>query len=623
MVNDVAGTLRRLRFDLKLHDDESVPGAIARGVAGHHLVKLGFVLKETGSRRYAGLTQLAEPATLARVAHVVRCDADHLMAQSGRRLVEPGDRRLQHFVDFNGLVLPRGHLELRRRRISPLALLDFPYHRQAWLMALLPFCPETLERLIDTCPHCDFKLGWVQSAGIERCEDCLRIVPPSTLPALPIDLSENYRLFAGLLSLKPNERAGSVAAMPPRLQRLTPGEIARLAIRCGLDCGDGLEKRVWQTRAARLAPERTAETVDRGIALLRSWPHGISAWAEDQLARAPDEGMCRRDLGRRIRRIAWGDSGFSDQRALLGEVFPDLKSPSAPSASSVGSTYTGNEANRLVPGFRDHAAEIRRLKIVPYRLASASGSAVKYLYSAPPIEAAAKRSKDSKFISSIMDQLQLPLYAIEQFFDAELLSRQDDPILSIILKRPLAIASTFDDFVRRLKASRSRRTRPAGALPIGHESHRIGGRAKPWSDIYEALLTKRIAYWLVGGSGTDRLLVERGSLDEFIATDSRPVATAARDMPTMDAAELLNVIPASVRALRNAEVLAHIKGPRALTTPRADIEALAANYVSAAEMARRARTTAEHVNDQLRSLGFKSFHGLWNRSEVLDVLPLR
>ena len=614
---------RRLRFDLDLDPNESVPGAIARGVAGHHLVKLGLVLKETGSGRYAGLTQLAEPATLTRLAHVLRCDADHLVSQAGRRLVEPGDHRLQHFVDFNGLVLPRGHLELRRRRISPVALADSPHHRQAWLMAVLPYCPETLERLVDTCPNCDFTLGWVQTAGIERCESCLKIVTPSTQPALADDLVENYRLFAGLLSLQPADRAGPVAAMPPRLRQLTPGELARLAMRCGLDCDDGGEKRVWQTRAGSLAPERVAETVSHGIALLRSWPHGISAWAADTLARASRESACRGDLGRRIRRIAWGDSVFRDQRALLGEVFPDLKPPSAHPKSGAGAVYSGREVNRLIPGFRDNASEIRRLEIVPHRPASDKGKAVKYLYSAPPIDAAAQLMKDARSISSIGDQLQLPRYAIEQFFEADLLSRQDDPILSIILRRPMAVASTFDDFVRRLKAGRSRRHRPDTALPIGHESHRIGGRAKPWSQIYEALLAKRIAYWLDGGIGTERLLVERGVLDEFISVPPRSVATAAPDMPTMDAAELLNVIPGSVRALRAEKVLPHTKGPRALATPRVDVEKLAAQYVSAAELARRARTTAEHVNDQLRSVGFESYHGPWTRSEVLAALPLR
>ena len=401
----------------------------------------------------------------------------------------PVDRRLQHFVDFNGLVLPRGHLELSRRRISPIALIDSAHHRQSWLMTVLPFCPETLELLVDTCPLCGFTLGWVNAVGIGRCENCLKTIPPSALPSLPEDLAENYRLFAGLLSLRPSERAGSVASMPPRLRQLTPGELARLAMRCGLDCVDSGGKRAWQTRAGRLPPERIAHTVAQGISLLRSWPHGIAAWAEDQLARATDENACRRDLKRRISRIAWGDSRFSNQRSLLGEIFPKLEAPS-------------------------------------------------------------KRSTvDSAFYT--------------------------------------------------------------------------GRKAKPWSEIYEALISQQIAFWLEGGIDTKRLFVARGSLNDFLTTNPRVTKNAAPDMASRDAAELLNLSPGDVLKLRSANLLSQTKGPRAMMIPRMEVERMAAEYVSASEISRRARTTAECANNRLRALGFESFHGLWKRSEVLEALPLR
>ena len=610
--------LRRLRFDLDVRADESVPGVIARGVAGHHLLRLRTVLREATAGRYAGLTQLADPETLTRLAHVVRTDAPLLIAQAGRRLLEPGDRRLQHFVDFQGLVLPRAHLELRRRRISPLALLDSDHHRQAWTMSLLPFCSETLERLVDTCALCGCALGWVESVGIGRCEHCLQTIPPNPLPALPDGLADGFRLFAGLLSLHPADRERAAAAMPSRLRTLAPGELARLAVRCGLDCTDDDDKRAWQTRAGRLAPDRIAETTVRGIDILLSWPNGIADWATGRLADATDEKACRRDLGIRIRRIAWGDTGFCDQGALLKEVFPNLK-PATPHAEA-DAVYTGREANSRLPGFREHAAEIRRLGIVPHRSGLESS---KYLYSAAVIDAAAAEAADAVSIASIMGLLKLPLYAIEQLFAAALLSRRDDPLLTVILRRPMASASAYRDFVSHLKRRRSRRTQPATAIPLRHESHRIGGGAKPWADIYGALVSGKLPFWLAGGIGSDKLLVVQGSLDAFLQVQPPLVEPAAADMATTDAAELLNVVPGDVFKLRTAGILPHATGPRATTTPRADVELLAAEWVSAAEMARRARIPAFQVNGQLRSLGFQSHHGLWRRAEVLEALPLQ
>ena len=614
--------LRQLRFDLDVEADESVPGIIARGIAGHHLFKSSIVLKELGLRRDAGLMQLADPALLTQLAYVIRCAPEHLTTQAGRRLIEPGDHRLQHFIDFNGLVLPRSHLELRSRRISPIALLNSTHHRQAWLMAVLPYCPETLERLVNTCPLCGFTLGWVNAAGIGRCENCLKIIPPNPLPSLTDNLAENYRLFADLLSLQPSKRASAVAIMPKRLRKLTPGELARLAMRCGLDCAKRESKRAWQTRVGSLPPDRIAQTVAHGISLLRSWPNGIAAWAEDQLAQASDQKACRRDLKRRISRIAWGDSKFSDQRSLLGEIFPNLEAAS--NCSTVDSAfYTGREANRHLPGFRDHAAKVRRLGIVPHQPASDTGNIVTYLYSASVIDAAASRAADATSITSIMAELKLPLYAIEQFLEADLLARHDDPLLSIIFQRPLAVASSYHCFVRRLKDCGSTQTRPTSALPIRHECHRIGGKAKPWSEIYAALISRQIAFWPDGGIGTNRLLVARGSLDDFLASNPRVIGTASPDMPTRDAAELLNLIPGDVLKLRSANLLSYTKGPRAMMIPRMEVERMAAEYVSASELSRRARTTAEYVNNQLRALGFESFHGLWKRSEVLEALPLK
>lgn len=246
-----------------------------------------------------------------------------------------------------------------------------------------------------------------------------------------------------------------------------------------------------------------------------------------------------------------------------------------------------------------------------------------HLYSAPEIDAATKQWNDSMSISSILDELQLPLYAIEQFFEAGLLARCDDPILAIMLRRPMALASTYDTFLKRLMRSRSRRTRPTDTLPISQESRRIGGHAKPWSDIYEALISKHIPFWPDGGVSTEHLCVRRGGLDAFIDVAPRRTGTSAPDMSTHDVAELLNIIPGDVRKLRIANILPHAMGTRALTTPRADVERLAAQWVSAAEMARRARIPAFHVNDQLRASGFQRHHGLWCRAEVLAALPRR
>src|SRR3546814_1548206 len=78
-------------------------------------------------------------------------------------------------------VVYREDILLDRRRISPLTLQTSEHHRAAWLLGLLPYCPLSLERLVDECPNCPGKkLGWRRSWGIANCERCGELVPPSS-----------------------------------------------------------------------------------------------------------------------------------------------------------------------------------------------------------------------------------------------------------------------------------------------------------------------------------------------------------------------------------------------------------------------------------------------------------
>jgi hypothetical protein len=623
-VTDSYPSLRRLRFDFEVAENESVPGAIARAIAENHLVRLNVVLREVGLSRYAGAAQLAPTSALGSIAHVLRCAPERLTAQAGRRLIEPGDRRLQHFIDFDGLVVPSSHLELKRRRIAPGGLQIANYHRQNWMLSVLPYCPETLERIIDECPGCGAALGWIQSAGIDRCEHCLEVVPPSELPALLPELADDYRLFASLLSMQPAERTNAILSMPTRLRDMSSGALARFAMRCGLDCSDEQGKRAWQTRAGRLPAEQLARTACRGIELLRSWPHGITAWAEEQIERSSEEDIGRRNLRRRIQRIAWGDSRFEDQRDLVQEAFPRFEPPRVGTAGGDQRFYTGKEADRILPGFRSAAVALRTLGIVEGLIVASHGIMESYIYPAAKIDAAAVCWADAMPVSTIAGRLRLPFYAVEQLIGARLLARHEDAVLAVLMRRPQAIASIFNEFVSRLDRRAARRTVPKSAVPIGQESRRIGGGPKPWSDIFQELLNGRIRFWLNGNVDVDHLLVERGSLDAFVAlpltANSPDHRSFVDEMSTSDAAELLNVIPSHVVRLASAGVLIRSTGLRAMTIPRIEVERLARERVSPAEIARRARTSPEHVNNRLKAEGFNNLHGLWQRSEAVDAV---
>jgi hypothetical protein len=453
-------TIRRLRFDLDLQPDESIPGALARGVADHHLEKLNIVLKEAGLfGKNAGLIQLASPEDIIAIAEVIRCDGRALTSGAGRRLIEPGSRQLAHLVSFGDLAIPRSHLELRRRRISPLTLMKSAYHRTDWLIGMLPFCPFSLERLVDNCSLCETALGWVRTRGVDRCEECGEQVLPNSTDPIPADLAADYRLFASMISLDANTRTRAAAELPPRLSTLPAGDLVRLAVRCGLDCTDGIddEARAWQTRASQLPAHKIARIVSRGANLLRTWPHGIEEWAAD-FAERSGSGRAK-DLRRRLKRIALGDSGFPAQTALLQEVFPAWAP--ANSRDQELRRYTHTEVRQRVPNIGTHMVTLRSAGILPHIVLKNGKEAPVYRYCAATVDELSTRAAGSISQTAVEKTLQLPAYAIEQFCCVGLLEREKSDALQLMFKRPQLMRVNLDELQQKQLRMR------AGELAVG------------------------------------------------------------------------------------------------------------------------------------------------------------
>src|SRR3546814_3554599 len=79
-------------------------------------------------------------------------------------------------VSFGAAVVYREDILLDRRRISPLTLQTSEHHRAAWLLGLLPYCPLSLERLVDECPNCPGKkLGWRSEEHTSELQSLMRI----------------------------------------------------------------------------------------------------------------------------------------------------------------------------------------------------------------------------------------------------------------------------------------------------------------------------------------------------------------------------------------------------------------------------------------------------------------
>lgn len=72
------------------------------------------------------------------------------------------------------------------RRLAPRSLEEAPYHRRAWSVKRLPYCPYSWDFLIEKCPSCKAALLWSDAREVHQCGRCgfdLRSAKAGSVPA--------------------------------------------------------------------------------------------------------------------------------------------------------------------------------------------------------------------------------------------------------------------------------------------------------------------------------------------------------------------------------------------------------------------------------------------------------
>lgn len=219
---------KRLRFECEPVADESAVGAFTAACHRHRLRSIASGLEGGGIRlSRPGSIQVAPPATLDAAAHVMRVDPGKLRAVAFTA-TERRDR-----VALGDLVMPRVAFDWERRRIGPITLRGRPHHRVAWLNLLLPYCPESLELLVDACPECG-PLGWRYTRGVAACEECGSTVPPSDQASLETEFADDYRHFADLVSRDTAATPAPVRRLPANLHLFSRTALVGVLLRAGI-----------------------------------------------------------------------------------------------------------------------------------------------------------------------------------------------------------------------------------------------------------------------------------------------------------------------------------------------------------------------------------------------------
>jgi hypothetical protein len=618
---------RRLRFDLEMYYDESVPGAIARGVRDHVLIRTQPVLAAAGVRmKHIGYAQLATSAELERLAHVARCRPEAFVDRAGSRIlsIEDGPSIDARFGD---LILPRAYLELERRRIGPTSLRSRRHHRINWMNRLLPYCPESLERLVERCATCETSLGWRFALGIGHCEYCGTEIAPSEEPGLPEARREDFTLFAALSC--PDGRSGAEArqSLPTVLADAGPGTLVRLALLAGGLVQDKPVKTTSRVAVVDLDAPILASVAAAGAALLRDWPVGFRTWVSDRSEKLRDSPEQFEELRIRLKRLVHARSEAPDLIKLVKLAVPNIEKHKSHGLVHGRRYYLYSDVQRVLGWDAELIRALRNWSGIRFVNVSSAPKNRMGQFDANQIDELATVFRGMVAMNSCTGRFKLPYYAIEQLCGAGLLEWEDHgAVLATTAWYGVRRASVDRLESALINAAESGR-RPSDCLPLAVAMKGIGGRTKPWSAVIRSLESGQIQFWISGSKPTSRsLFVRPAGLAPLadVAADMPPLGFKAADtISQLDAAEVLNISAAVLERTRNELDIPFEQKGRALVAPIECVIAVARSLAWAGEISRHLKVGGAQVARIMRQLGIENVANGWCRDTLVlkGLLP--
>lgn len=605
--------MRRARFPIELDVHETIPGGLARSIRLNVLERASVALSDARlPQRRIGLTQLMTADELTSLATFLRCDPEPMIRQAG--IVGDGT------VAFGDLHLLRGDVELDRRRIAPRTLRDMPFHRHEWLIRLLPYCPVSLERLVEACPECGSALTWSRCWGIGVCEWCRTPVAPSPDQGLEEAFADGYRLFSHMLSPVQQTRHDALGRLPEQLRQIVPGTLVNMAIRLGQVCRPEPIRYIRRAGITQLAPNLLADVIATGTSMLRGWPDTFIAWGTDNLASRIDDLPGYHGIRTDIRRLGNPRFESETQASLVRDALPHEFASFARSAP-VADFMTGLEL-KTVAHLRPNQLALLRPSLEDRRLPSIRRQ--RSQFNPDKVLQFGAKYHESRKLTDLTFELMLPLYALEQMVCDGELDEERDELVRLARGATCVTGGALDKLVRRIRSKQSRNEKPESVVSLAAASRRIGGRQKPWSAIFRALRKGQISFWLDGDKVTSRsILVHPASLARFegmtFRREDHPAFQFTNTCAKFEAEEILNLAPKNLEPFIEAGHLAFRPEGRRLVTDLCDVLDLAARMVAFAELAAHTGWTYWRACDETDELGLGRIGIGWCRATLVST----
>ena len=599
---------RRLFRPTTPEPGESLRSLLARACERNYVPNSWGVLK------YLGLANrnrvlVAEDPNLdpGDLAYAIRTSEDEILA---RRYHSLGSEH----VSFFGLDVHRSLIETRVRRFSPVSLSDHPFHRAVWELREVPFCPFAWDILQDRC-HCENVNGVVQGwtrtlSPVDCCDRCGEPLSDIEAISVPGWMREDLSLMLTLAGSSEGERCLG-HELPDALARAERSQLFDVVRR--------------MTNALAETPEYDENDPESGLARCEAmhaacraiieWPTGIYSlspaehFSSAAWARLLNSYLACGSQGQTA--IAHGNARAATRENKVLEASRSSVDPIELLGMRPAAEASGIKDDVLTAFWEDRAFTQHR---------RAHGGRMLPAIERNELVEFACRWQDRVEIESFAYQLGITFHGVEQLIALDLL-----PATAPALHEgsPNLTSSEAAEFLRQITSGAADSVEDPILLRTA--AHAIGGRLKPWGQIFAAMLTGDLSYVVSEDGRTllDRISIEEHDMERLRTFEfdcaRHPEFRFAGRMVQNDALATLNA------SRKSADVLKGLKsrGTNPKTYSVSDVEHLAMEVMTVPEIAFAMRLDSASVYNRLKRVGLQpAVAGAYIRSVVEPLIDV-
>jgi len=614
--------------------DESLPGLIARATERNVLAYTRIICTDAGFRSpdhdlgHPSRRHLAE-----RLAGIIGCDANDVVGVSHEARTEhPLEVQASHVVRIGGSECRRGQLLFGSRRVAPSTLAVSPYHRIAWLHARLPFCPHSLELLINQCEKCQSIVRWTQSRGIGICEHCREPLVGGQASPLDLKFADGYRAFSAIAAGIASERQTVVSALAPELGELRPVALSELTFSLGALIRLPHDAPLNDPQD----PVELAACGATGHELLLNWPHDAKHAIHAKLEAAKGDRTLLFPFLRKARGLALAQRVPSDQEALVKHAFPELFQHLSRAFRLNPNSMNAEELLRLTSLSSSKIKAVRDAKAIKHTVFR-EGQRTGVVFDRKACLEFKSRLDQSCPATRLERRLDLPRYGVEQLICLQMIDAETHPAIKVVDPDLRITTASMERFLNAVIAKGIRRDAPKAALTLARASRIIGGDLKPWGAIYAAMLDGTLPFWLNSDTGSGegasrplnriiRVMPEQLSAFRKMRFDGSqyPEFKFSTHVTQRDALEILNLTSAYIHSAIDAGQLRFEQGTKAQWCELSSVLQYARKMITVAELSQHLGILEHKVPEVMLTTHpeLEHFEIGWVRDAVMAKLQL-